>query len=252
MSVRTAIRIHDRAPACTIRPPPKGMRSEAMTAPAEVEEETKKLRELLPADTTDNGDTPEFWTRVVAFSLGQRIAALCSNCAFLAEQGDALSSAIIARSALETAAVLYYLQKKVYGAIERKDFKELDDIVGRMFLGNKDKPDWQPVQVLTCLDHLGKLVKPTTEAYNNLSELAHPNWWGTAALFCKLSENPQAARFGLRADNAEHAIRDGLVAASSAARLAHLCIELILKALPPSTQIRAILAKGGKFPPAAK
>lgn len=105
----------------------------------------------------------------------------------LYEENLLASAFTLTRSSLETSAMLFWLFNKMDDAVKsRKVGRELDDLLMRALLGRKDCNYRQPINVLTCVSHMNKQFKGWEEMYSNLSEYAHPNWFGVMSLYGKL------------------------------------------------------------------
>jgi hypothetical protein len=96
---------------------------------------------------------------------------------------------VLSRAALETAAALWYVARKVEATIEADRIGDFDDVLMRMLLGFKARAeDWKmpsAINVLNFLDTIDQEVPGFRGHYEDLCEFAHPNWSGTAYLYSK-------------------------------------------------------------------
>jgi hypothetical protein len=101
-------------------------------------------------------------------------------------KGHIVSGSILARSACETVAVLYYGYKKINNSVELNSPGGVGLFLHRALWGTKLKGEEElpkAIQVLTAIDHLNKAYKGTRKDYDFLCEIAHPNFAGTGLLY---------------------------------------------------------------------
>lgn len=123
-------------------------------------------------------------------SLLHRISNLGSNAYDLFYKQNALSGIIIVRSILETVSILYLLTDKIEKAIESNELESFDKYLNRLILGSKNKStDIKAINVLSGIDSWTKKEKGIRKMYNDLSEFAHPNWWGNLAAMGKVDKD---------------------------------------------------------------
>jgi cation transport protein ChaC len=121
-----------------------------------------------------------------------------SRAAFESFEGDKLGSAVIlTRAAVETSAAQWYLWRKLNGAVQARTVGDIDKDLMKLVMGSKTNPDLpQAINVLTFIDHTSKDIDGFREQYDNLSEVAHPNWAGTTLLYSKPDPQSLCADFG--------------------------------------------------------
>lgn len=109
----------------------------------------------------------------------------------LVDSHDALAARIVLRSACETAALLAYLNKKIESLIEGQiSFDDFNTLVRRVALGGKNGGDYfEPVNVMTAIQHFSKEHPLIQEIYDRLSEDAHPN--ASGLLYAYSDTNPE-------------------------------------------------------------
>ncbi len=109
-----------------------------------------------------------------------RIHDLLSQAQILFKAQKILGSRILIRSALETLAVLIYLNYLTEKVIEEKqDFHEFSLITSRLLIGSRDKSTKHTsINILTVLKHSDKKYPGINNVFSTLSESTHPNWEG--------------------------------------------------------------------------
>jgi hypothetical protein len=126
-----------------------------------------------------------------------RVIDLAEPACRLYEENMMAAAFTLTRSTLETSAMIYWLYSKMDDAVKTgKAGKALDDLLMRALLGRRDRSHRQPINVLTCIGHMNKQFEGWEEMYSNLSEYAHPNWFGVMSLYGKLDR--QAKRLNLQ------------------------------------------------------
>jgi hypothetical protein len=84
---------------------------------------------------------------------------------------------ILARSLTETACALWYLRNLVERQVNSGVQPDLDDVVMRLLMGHKGQPDFpEAMNVLTFIDKADKRFSGLRDAYDHMSECAHPNF----------------------------------------------------------------------------
>ena len=112
------------------------------------------------------------------------------------ERDDLTAAALLARATVESAALAWRLME-VLDDRQKLSRQELNDILMKVLVGSRlwsDMP--QALQILSCIDRMDKKVPGVRKSYDNLSEIAHPNWRGVFGLYAKTDEPKFIARFG--------------------------------------------------------
>lgn len=123
----------------------------------------------------------------------------------LYEEKKMASAFTLTRSALETASMLYWLHMKMKQTIELKEVpSDLESMLKRALLGRKDK-DVLPINVQTFINHVDNEFGVVKAMYDDLSEYAHPNWFGVMSLYGRPSPDRQSLLLGWQ----EHGAREG-------------------------------------------
>lgn len=115
---------------------------------------------------------------VLREALFWRTYDLLSQAQLLHEQHHTLGSRLLLRSALESVAMLAYLNQCTAALLDGQSrFDEFEEKTRLLLLGSRDKSTkYQSVNVLTVLKHIDKVYPGVMGVYNGLSESAHPNF----------------------------------------------------------------------------
>ncbi len=138
-----------------------------------------------------------------------RIVELGEAACDLYESDKLVSAFTLTRSTYETAAMLYWLHKKILDLVELGQYDGLDDFFMRALFGRKDeKTEVEAFNILKAIDALNKKVSKARAAYDALSEWAHPNFFGTFAMFGRYEEETHCLDLGWFNEAVRH--REGL------------------------------------------
>ncbi|UGA43757.1 hypothetical protein HU230_0036840 [Bradyrhizobium quebecense] len=113
------------------------------------------------------------------------------------ERQDFTVAALLVRSIAESAAMTWYLLEILDN---RKGYTPaaLNDALMRMFAGSKNS--WadgpEAINVLTFVKRLDKKIPGFEDAYNSLSEAAHPNWLGVSGLYSRIDRENFIVHYG--------------------------------------------------------
>ena len=123
---------------------------------------------------------------VVREALFWRMHDLGEQIVCLMEGGHILGQRILIRSALETTAILIYLNHKVSSVVKGEmSFFEFDKVTKQLLMGSKNSSTSIPaVNVLSVLKHADKAWPGILEMHEHLSETAHPNYSGVLHGYC--------------------------------------------------------------------
>ena len=129
-----------------------------------------------------------------------RVTDLLTQVASLQQQGHVLGAVILVRSAIETLAVLIYLNRKTDSVfIDPKQFFEFCDTTTRLMLGSKNKTTGHEApNILTILGQCEKSYPGFSDIYGYLSESAHPNYDGVCSGFSSIDETNFVTEFSNR------------------------------------------------------
>ena len=133
-----------------------------------------------PASLTLNSKLP-FKAMSLREVLLYRITELTEEACRLYEAKKNVAAILLTRSALETAAMLYWLHMEISGVVDRSETGSIDSYLMKAIFGSRDGIG--PVEahnVLTAIQHLDRKYEKFRRYYDRLSEYAHPNWCGTS------------------------------------------------------------------------
>jgi hypothetical protein len=177
---------------------------------------------------------------VIREALIWRTDELARNACGAVEKEDFAVVALLARAIAENAAMIWYLVKVLE---ERAEYTpdQLQKKLMQLLVGMKRKkdkatepdPDDLPeaINVATFVKHVNQVLPGFDEAYNLLSEFAHPNWLGVAGLYSKHDPENFRTDFGRglyvqRGNRLTHALALGLAAFYAG-------YDMITHAMPP-------------------
>ncbi len=117
---------------------------------------------------------------VVREALLWRMHDLGEQIIVLYEQQHILGARILLRSAIETLALLIYLNQKISAVLEGSlSFFEFDRLTIQLLMGSKNNvTDQAAVNILTVLEKADRKHSGLSEIHQRLSESAHPNYDG--------------------------------------------------------------------------
>jgi hypothetical protein len=107
--------------------------------------------------------------------------------------GNLLASIVLARSFLETAALVHSIVKRLTKALANRDIGALDEIATRESFGARLK-EWvsengiQATNVLSALDDMSEEIDFMRNFYERMSETAHPNAFGVGQFYATIDK----------------------------------------------------------------
>jgi len=136
-----------------------------------------------------------------AFSLREaliyRIAELSEVAVELFESEKLVSAIIMTRAVYETTSVLYWLYKSLEKVCTKKELGNIDEFFMKSLFGSKNgEMPLESYNILTAIDHTDKVFKGYKNAYNSLSEFAHPNWPGLLGAYSNLNRKKICLELG--------------------------------------------------------
>lgn len=117
----------------------------------------------------------------------------------LFERKRVIPGAVITRSLMETAALLYLIHKKTIQAVSEKNLVSLDDFLVRCMSGNRlGTGDPDAPNILTAIQALDKEpgCDRYADFYASLCEFAHPNALGSSYAYSSFDNESRAVWFG--------------------------------------------------------
>ncbi|CAK0773603.1 conserved hypothetical protein [Gammaproteobacteria bacterium] len=102
----------------------------------------------------------------------------------------ALGARILLRSALETLAILIYLNQTISAVLDgTQNFHQYSDKTSCLLLGSKNKSTGHDaINIITVFQKCEKAYAGITELYSSLSESAHPNFEGMCFGYSRINQ----------------------------------------------------------------
>ena len=121
---------------------------------------------------------------------------------FLHENGKALGARILLRSAVETIAILIYVNQLIEKVIsESITFNEFQQKMLNLLAGSRNSLSaHQSINILTILQKCEKKYEGLLEIYEWLSESAHPNYEGMRFAYSETDKKKYITKFMIRTD----------------------------------------------------
>jgi len=116
--------------------------------------------------------------------------------------GHLLPSIVLPRAFLETSALVHSIVQRASEALELRDINALDALIMQQTFGAR-LPNWiegsdhVATNVLTALDHMSKDIEFIRTFYEQMSEIAHPNAFGTSQFYGKTDRTGRTVTFSL-------------------------------------------------------
>jgi hypothetical protein len=126
-----------------------------------------------------------------------RIQDLLAQAHILYGGNHILGSRILIRSAMETLAVLIYLNQLTEKVLSGQlGFHEFSKKTGKLLLGSRDgTTKHDSINIMTMLGHCDKRYPGILQMYATLSESAHPNWEGICYGYSKIDHDNYETNF---------------------------------------------------------
>jgi hypothetical protein len=173
--------------------------------------QARLLRQLRAEDVSDTAKVP-FNVVMCREVLARRILELAPAALQTLAREQFAATALLTRAVVETGAALWYLAQSVKRAEESGESAEVRERVVKLLHGSRTTPEAPAaISVLTFVDALEKHVEGVRQAYDRLSEMAHPNWAGTLYLFGTPDREARSCVFGPSADVPELRVRTAAV-----------------------------------------
>jgi len=108
-----------------------------------------------------------------------------SDCAFnQIKSGNTIAGIILTRAAVETVALIGVFAIRTKEYLQDESEEKLDRFLKSSLLGSKDdSTKIEAINILTFIDRVDKENPGFRKMFDNLSEMAHPNWAGTLASY---------------------------------------------------------------------
>lgn len=126
-----------------------------------------------------------------------RIVDLSEASLLLCREDRPVGAAVLARAVMESAAALYVLAEMVSRVVDTNEVGTFDETVTRMLFGSRnEKTPAEAINVLSYIDKMDKEFVGLRRWYNNLSEIAHPNYAGVMALYAEVDRERYIVEIG--------------------------------------------------------
>lgn len=125
---------------------------------------------------------------------------LLTQAVSLANLGHMLGAIVLLRGAIETLAILIYLNQKTDAVLEgRESFFDFARLTTRLMLGSKNKStQHESINILTILEKCDKKYPGLLKIYAELSESVHPNYDGVCSGYSEIDEKEFITTFANR------------------------------------------------------
>ena len=113
-----------------------------------------------------------------------------SDCAFhQLLSGNSIAGIILTRAAIETVALMGVFAIRISEYLMDESEEKLDQFLKSSLLGSKDNSTRiEAINILTFIDRVDKENPGFRKMFDDLSEMAHPNWAGTLASYGRFNE----------------------------------------------------------------
>ncbi|WP_441229791.1 hypothetical protein AB7828_07185 [Tardiphaga sp. 215_C5_N2_1] len=166
---------------------------------------SKSLPTIIDAGSfrTKDGDICSSKAPTIALSFREtqawRVEEFARAACDLIERGDLVAGIANVRHMMECCAAIWYLLETIEDHMNSGiDHKTLYERLGQLFVGSKNIfPDMpRSINVLTFIGKLDKTFPGAAKQYDRLSEISHPNWAGSAAIYSKRTDDNFTTHFG--------------------------------------------------------
>lgn len=143
--------------------------------------ETVDIRGLFSRNSVAHKWKAPFRSFTVRETVSWRAQDLLEQSLQLHDSSHLLGARILLRSALETVAILIYLNQLTRNVLaEKLNFHEFSDKTSTLLLGSRDgSTPHNAINILTVIDKCDTRYPGIKALYGALSESAHPNYEGT-------------------------------------------------------------------------
>lgn len=128
-----------------------------------------------------------------------RIVDLAEATICLCREGRGMGAGILARSVLETTAILYVLREMVDRVVESRSLGGFDSRLMSMLFGSKNKrTPVDAVNIITVIEKMDRKFAGILEHYGHLSEVSHPNYAGVMGSYATIGPSKFQLQVGPR------------------------------------------------------
>lgn len=117
-----------------------------------------------------------------------RVSELADAALVCYQRNQLVAAATLTRALLESVAILYWLFNELKTAVADGDTSKIDNFLGRALVGTRN--DATPLlahNVMNAIDAVTKDIDHYRKVYEELCEIAHPNYGGGLGAYAKLN-----------------------------------------------------------------
>jgi hypothetical protein len=165
----------------------------------------ERLIKRRKPEVTATGDLLESKTAWKCATLQQsllyRITALGTGCASMWNVGNVVGSILCGRALLETIVVAHHVRDELLRLVPAKDVDAIDDLANSHLFATRNEETiasghgHQARSILTYVDKFDKKIAGVRDAYDFLSEFAHPNGSGHLFTYGEMNRQTGAVTF---------------------------------------------------------
>ena len=180
----------------------KGLTAEELIK--EIRSGLEKLEDGLPTDV-DVSAVSE--TAILPFTdicsirdvLAWRFVDISCSVMRCVDEDRTASAAVLTRAALDTGATVSYLNDRLRRALDTGAVGNTDDRLMKLLPGSRTMQEVLPLAIngLTLVDAVNMQVDGVRHQYDELSDLAHPNWASAMNLYWGRNFDERASSYGL-------------------------------------------------------
>jgi hypothetical protein len=178
---------------------------------------TGRIQASLPAGfgIADLGMPSKMPFKVVTLreSLLHRLAELASAAVDLYASERPVAGVLLTRGVMEVTAMLFAIDRLLATSLERRDPSAADETIMRLLFGGRSEMAPQSaINVLSHLDTMDKRFKGIRAWYEDLSEIAHPNYPGLMGSYADVDREGFKVQLGSTEDAREMGLHMGIPA----------------------------------------
>jgi len=141
-----------------------------------------------PATTSIKAKIP-FHALCIREVLLYRVSELAETSLSCYQNNQLVAAATLSRSLMESVSLLYWLFKELKRAVEEGSSIRITPFLKRALVGTRNKATpLEAHNVLNAIDEVDKDVEGYRKLYEELCEIAHPNWSGGLGAYAKLNK----------------------------------------------------------------
>ena len=130
-------------------------------------------------------------------ALSHRMSDISDVALDLYDADRRVAAFIQTRAAVETVAMLFWLEKKCRNFLTNWDIDAFDEFLMKAIMGSRDgSTTVTSLQILDAVDNLSKEYRGFRKMYDSLCEYTHPNWSGVLGAYSVIDPENWKNRFG--------------------------------------------------------